>query len=334
MILHTDQVILEIIEAVSLKAADISGLANPYCEIKLKNHEKAMNQSFFSKAATQKTYYCEKTLLPKWYEQKFVMDVPMEAANCLRGYSIAVKVKSFGLLGKDSLLGQTDVQMHSLRNQHELTGWFPLRSHKGESSTDHKCGSIRIRMHWIYTAPALLNYFLLLSKGRLEELRKNKEHMQQQLSAVEDKAKVSERSSLIPWSTISSLGKPIRSKSSGHKLRVAPTPREHQNKLSSEKSKSSGRWSLSLKSTKAAFPDKAPSQHSRVLRKSYLWSLNSQTLEGKQKQIVHYSTQPPDQCNEVGTVILGEMNKPDVVQGSERADLAEYKLSSLCESDS
>ena len=199
---------------------------------------------------------------------------------------------------------------------------------------DHKCGSIRIWMHWIYTVLALLNYFLLLSKGCLKELRKNKEHMQQQLSAVEDKAKVSEHSSLIPWSTISSLGKPICSKSSGHKLRVAPTPHEHQNKLSSEKSKSSSRWSLSLKLMKAALPDKAPSQHSCVLRKSYLWSLNSQTLEGKQKQIVHYSTQPPDQCNEVGTVILGEMNKPDVVQGSEWADLAEYKLSSLCESHS
>jgi hypothetical protein len=40
-ILRTNQVIVEIIEAIGLNAADISGLGNPYCEVKLKNSKTA-----------------------------------------------------------------------------------------------------------------------------------------------------------------------------------------------------------------------------------------------------------------------------------------------------
>jgi hypothetical protein len=182
--LRTNQVIVEIIEAIGLNAADISGLVNRYYEVKLRNSERA-SPIFFSKTTVKRTPYCEKTLSPKWCNQKFVFGVPEEASNSLRGYSIAVQVKSFGFLGVDLLLGQADVQLYNLRIQHELVGWFPLKNNKGKSSVDYSCGSIRMRMQWIHTVPALLNYFLVLSESHLERLKKKKDSIQQQLSAVD-----------------------------------------------------------------------------------------------------------------------------------------------------
>jgi hypothetical protein len=293
-IMHKNQVIVEIIEAVGLNAADISisGLCNPYCEVKLKNSTKASSRGLFSKQTVRRTYYIEKTLSPKWCEQKFVFNVPENASDCLRGYSVAVKVKSFGFLGVDLHLGQTDVQLYNLRNQSELVGWFPLKNNTGESSVGHTCGSIRMRLQWIYTMPALLNYFVAFSDSRLKELTKRRENIQQKLSAFEGQSKVQEYVNQIRWNTFSSLGLPTRSKN------------------------------MSKPFPGGSLPEKRPKQQSSALRRNYLGSLHLQTLQSKRKRILSYSTKDSSLHKELTSeeIGLGPLQRTGERNNLEEAD--------------
>ena len=182
-----NQVIVEVIEAVGLNSSDFSGLSNPFCKIMFRKRSSAKKRNnIFRRTATRNTYYIEKSSNPKWTSQIFVFDVPTAAVDITRGYFLQVKVFNFNLLGKHSLLGQTNIQLQSLRVQNEVEGWYPLtgRSHRDymNSSIDDVRGSIRLRSQWIYTLPALLDYYIILSNRKLNELNHSKEGMDKQLS--------------------------------------------------------------------------------------------------------------------------------------------------------
>jgi hypothetical protein len=182
----TNQVFIEVLEASGLHTAGNSsgynGLCSPYCSIKLEEglNEKGRNLFLPTKRQSKRTYFIEKTVSPKWTGMKFVFDVPAKARDQMNGLSIKVKVKDFHLVGKHSSLGRVEIQLRSLKDQKEILGWFPLlgRNSRGgnlTSSTGRFLGSIKLRVLWIYTAPALLDYYILLSERHLKELEINRQ---------------------------------------------------------------------------------------------------------------------------------------------------------------
>eukprot|EP00957_Ditylum_brightwellii_P093150 7092161-Ditylum_brightwellii.AAC.1 len=56
------------------------------------------------------------------------------------------------------------------------------RNDLNKAETDRARGSVRLRAQWIYSIPALLEYYLLLSELRLNELQKSKNGMKAQLA--------------------------------------------------------------------------------------------------------------------------------------------------------
>ena len=182
------QVVIEIVEAVGLNVSDFVGNCNPYCEIFLKGRSKSRKHFFQKRQNKRKTYFIEKSLEPKWSDQVFVFNVPEEAVMVTRGHSIQVKVRNFRLVGQHPILGQTSVHFGSLRSQQELVGWYPLAGRTGRRDvgtaplSDWSRGSVKLRVQWIYTTHALIDYFLLLSSRRLERLEKSQEGMKEQLT--------------------------------------------------------------------------------------------------------------------------------------------------------
>ena len=186
-ITRRDQVVVEIQEAVGLNPTDFIGGCNPYCEVSLKGRSES-RKHLFQKRHKQKTYFIEKCLSPKWKDQIFVFDVPRAAVRVTRGHSIEVKLRNFRLVGQHSILGQASVHFGSLRDQRELEGWYPLAGRAGRrdvetaSISEWGRGSVKLRVQWIYTIPALLDYFLLLAERRFVELTKSRTGMTKQLA--------------------------------------------------------------------------------------------------------------------------------------------------------
>ena len=180
------QVIVEVLEATGLRPYEVTGICNPYCEIVVKGRSEAKRSLFTSSKIRKRTYYVEKSLAPKWTNQIFVFDVPEDAAVVTRGHSVQFRVRNFRFVGSHPCLGQTNVHLRSLRNQSELVGWYPLVGRTGrkeleDSQANWGLGSVKLRMQWVYTVPALLDYFLLLSERRLADLRESQAGMKQQL---------------------------------------------------------------------------------------------------------------------------------------------------------
>lgn len=85
-------------------------------------------------------------------------------------------MKSYSYFGKNRFLGQADVELVSLKDQCEVVGWFSLtsmsvRQHAlgHHSSGDHVRGSVKLRIQWIYSIPALLTYHLRLVSRDLKK---------------------------------------------------------------------------------------------------------------------------------------------------------------------
>ena len=190
-IMSRHQLVIEVVEAVGLSASDFIGSCNPYCEIILKGRSRSRQHAFQKRRNKRKTYFVQNSLNPKWRDQAFVFDVPEDAVRVTRGHCIQVKVRNFRAVGQHPLLGQAAVHFASLRNQQELVGWYPLSLKAGGKSdvaitadqalSDLSRGSIKLRVHWVYTLPAMLDYWMLTSERRLQSLMKTKDGMREQL---------------------------------------------------------------------------------------------------------------------------------------------------------
>jgi hypothetical protein len=173
-----NQLLVEVCEASGLQPPSVVGLCNPFCEVVLNGRVKRGSSLFRSSSTLRRTYYLEKTVSPKWINQSFVFDILPEAVtDQIRDWSVQIRVRSFRLLGQGHpLLGQTTVRLRSLRNQQEVTGWYPLVGRTGVqelegSRANWGRGSIKLRVQWIHTVSALVNYFLLVSEKRLVDLQ-------------------------------------------------------------------------------------------------------------------------------------------------------------------
>lgn len=103
-------------------SANLNGLSNPYAKVSLRHRTSA----FKSATQSRSTYFIEKSLSPTWSEQIFVFDVPEKAADDpreTRNLSLQCIIKSREKLGKDSFLGQVQIQLRDLINQRESIGW-------------------------------------------------------------------------------------------------------------------------------------------------------------------------------------------------------------------
>jgi hypothetical protein len=77
----------------------------------------------------------------------------------VRGNYVRIKVKAKNIFG-DRIVGLTDIQLTNLASETVFSGWFPLRKNKTTIDADHgkgfdRCGSIKLRVQWVYTDTAL-----------------------------------------------------------------------------------------------------------------------------------------------------------------------------------
>jgi len=180
------QIVVEVLEANGLSPDTFVGSCNPYALVSVRD-TRSRRIPLFSKADVRRTYYVSKTVSPTWKSQSFVFSVPSEAVTATRGYSVKVKLRNFRQFGHHANLGAAQVELHSVRDQKPLVGWFPLVGRTGRQELENPFsywgrGSLKMRLQWIYTIPALLDYFLLLSEKHSLDLKESLDGMSQQLA--------------------------------------------------------------------------------------------------------------------------------------------------------
>jgi hypothetical protein len=167
------QVLVQVIEAAGLSPDTLVGTCNPYCFVSYKN---AAKRRFFGRRVTRQTYFIRKTVNPIWNSQTFVFDVPEQAVLLPRGHKLTIELRNFQVLGSDKELGRATVELHTLKSQQPIVGWFPLAGKTGQLELENSLsywgrGSVKLRVQWIYSTPALVDYFSLVAEKRLEEIR-------------------------------------------------------------------------------------------------------------------------------------------------------------------
>lgn len=180
------QIIVEVLEAIGLNPESFVGSCNPYAEVWLKSGSPGRT-TLFRKKDLRRTYFVRKSLNPTWNAQSFVFAVPCGAESVTRGHSIQVRVRNFCVLGNHQTLGRAQVDLHSVRDQDPLMGWFPLAGRTGRRELENRKshwgrGSVKLKVQWIYTTPALVQYSLHLSERRLLELQESVVGLTQQLA--------------------------------------------------------------------------------------------------------------------------------------------------------
>jgi hypothetical protein len=116
----------------------------------------------------QATYVNDQTTDPYWIDQTFLLDVPVDPSHSIRGYNVCLTMKSKSLVGRDTFLGEAEVPLTSLISEKELNGWFALKPKKHSQQTgvgpeslsfsSLVCGSIKVRIQWIHSMRALVEY--------------------------------------------------------------------------------------------------------------------------------------------------------------------------------
>jgi len=195
MITQCHQIAVEVLEAVGLSTESFFGSCNPYAEIWLKSASPS-RKLLFKRKDLRRTYYVRKSVNPTWNSQTFIFDVPREAVSVTRGHSLEVCLRNFRALGHHQTLGRAQVDLHSVRNQEPLLGWFPLAGRTGRRELENQLshwgrGSVKLRVQWIYSTPALIQYFILLSENRLQELQASLGGMSEQLQKEKEAQKKS-----------------------------------------------------------------------------------------------------------------------------------------------
>ena len=213
------QVVVQVLEAIGLRSSDLVRSSNPYCEVFYKGRSRSRKHFLQKRRNKRKTYFIEKTSNPRWNDQYFVFDVPEAAIKVNRGHSIKIVVRDFRSIGQHPILGQASMHFASVRNQQELEGWWPLVGKYGSSDvsvdriSDFGRGSIKLRAQWIYTIPAMIDYYSLLSQRRLLSLTKTEKGMQEQLKSAEESfQRKREAIDRLPGSRIAKLVKLKRRK--------------------------------------------------------------------------------------------------------------------------
>ena len=171
-ITRKNQLSIDIVEARELKA--FMG-ENVYCKVylKIKSSDRYTRLDLLGFRQRKTTVPAEQTLDPLWEGQRFIYDIPAEAIDDRRSYSLRIKVKnktSFSM--RSTTLGVTDVQFvtNELKKEHVLQGWFPLRSQNNRSYPEF-VGSIKMRLQWVVSDDGLKRTLQDAIDRRRRELR-------------------------------------------------------------------------------------------------------------------------------------------------------------------
>ncbi len=156
-----NQLVVEVLEAKGLRGTNIGGTSNPYCYLYLKIPHTLQRKGEAEQRA--QTYFCEKTLNPKWIGQKFVFDVPQEAAQSKRGFRLRLLILSkdhpFAL---NEFVGQAEVPLSVVQDGKERHGWFPLTRRSSHfvhlGAADQVSGSIKLRVQWLQQTSSYISY--------------------------------------------------------------------------------------------------------------------------------------------------------------------------------
>ncbi|CAN0062711.1 unnamed protein product, partial [Ectocarpus sp. 8 AP-2014] len=182
---ETHQVFVEVLAATSLRPTGLQGYSDPYCVCYLKipdstGGSKSADDRF--RGQRGETYFCEKTLNPKWSGQRFIFKVPPAAVQRKRGHGVRVLVLSRNLVRPNDFLGQADVPLSLLQDEREHVGWFPLNRRSSRlmhlAAGDKIAGSVKLRVQWVFSLDALLHtqirgleLFLGTVEARLQRIR-------------------------------------------------------------------------------------------------------------------------------------------------------------------
>jgi hypothetical protein len=169
------QVSVEVLEAVGLNCESFGGSCNPYAEIRLQAGS-SERLTICRRRDLRRTYFIRKSVNPKWLSQVFVFDLPSDSVDTTCGYSFQVNIRNFRAYGSHPVVGKARIQLHSIRNQEPLVGWFPLAGRVGRRELENHAshwgrGSLKLRVQWIHSAPALIHYFSHLSEQRLRDIQ-------------------------------------------------------------------------------------------------------------------------------------------------------------------
>ena len=182
------QLLVSIEEARGLNSGSLVG-CNPYVVVKLKGCSD-YRRHLFRRQDARKSVYVKNTPNPAWKGQDFVFNITEDAVRTTRGCAVQIEVKNFRVLGRHVALGRTQIDLHCLRDQVPREGWFSLsgRSGRQELENDHSHwgrGSIKLRLHWIYSPSALLQYSILRSEQNLSDKHAMKSGIERQLQEHE-----------------------------------------------------------------------------------------------------------------------------------------------------
>ena len=183
MIHRTGQLLVHVIEARNLRAADASGFSDPYVSLKVKAPKGRGNRSL---RTTKYTYYISQNLNPKWDNQRFLFTLPATASKHPTAYSLHLQVFDYDMFSTPDFLGHVEVPLTTLQGEQETAGWFPLLDKssilrkRGSSSKSSggsgTTGSIRLCMQWVHEVPSLVKYRYALSADALRALKQRRRH--------------------------------------------------------------------------------------------------------------------------------------------------------------
>ena len=142
MVTRRHQLVVHVLEANGLSTDSFVGSCSPYAEVFMKNGVRHRHD-IFRKRPVYQTYYIKKTVNPAWNSQTFTFDVPPEAIDAPRGHSLIIRLRNFRSFGSHKILGKAQIQLHSLRDQKPVVGWFPLAGRAGRRCTAYRRASAR-----------------------------------------------------------------------------------------------------------------------------------------------------------------------------------------------
>jgi hypothetical protein len=102
---------------------------------------------------------------PSWLYQNFLLELPANAKMDSRQLYIRVDVFAQCSIGLDQVLGRADIQLSSLENEKELSGWFPLRYNSNSALLNEDgyagsmTGSIKLSLQWIHSLKGLTDHY-------------------------------------------------------------------------------------------------------------------------------------------------------------------------------
>jgi hypothetical protein len=102
---------------------------------------------------------------PSWLYQNFLLELPANGNIDSRQLFIRVDVLAKSSIGFDQVLGRADIQLSTLENEKELSGWFPLRYNSNSAllneggHAESMTGSIKLSLQWVHSRKGLTDHY-------------------------------------------------------------------------------------------------------------------------------------------------------------------------------